>query len=139
MEVLASDMITRSLVIAARKNFGHATRILRETKRVIDTMATAMRGTLPVQGQPLSRRDAATLHSLEGLAATMQDVDMFLEGLEVNKELFTMDHRNFAAQQAIVLRSQRSWTVRTPTELHYATPDVQALIQASADYAASRS
>lgn len=99
MELLASDMITRSLLIASRKNFGHATRILGETKRVIETMASNMRASLPPQGQLRLRRDIATKMAIDGLSATLQDVEMFLEGLEVNKEMFEMDLRNFAAQQ----------------------------------------
>lgn len=136
MELLAADMMTRSLLIASRKNFGQAIRVLRDTKRIIETMADSLRANLPASNQIRSRRDVATYKAVEGLTATLTDVDMFLDGLEVNKEMFELDHRNYAAQQAVILRTQRSWTARTPTESNYTTPDVQALIQASTDYAA---
>ncbi|KAL1407629.1 hypothetical protein Q8F55_007062 [Vanrija albida] len=134
MELLASDMITRALLIASRKNFGHATRILRETKRIIETIADSTRQNMPNPAEARSRFEIATVLAVDGLASTIQDVDMFLDGLEVSKEMFEMDHRNYAAQQAVILRTQQSWTNRTPTELHYATQDVKDLIQASSDY-----
>ncbi|KAL7421388.1 hypothetical protein Q5752_004273 [Cryptotrichosporon argae] len=152
MELLASDMITRALLIASRKNYSQATRILRETKRIIESVANGMRGTLPplppshagtsiASGHTQhtqastgkSRREVQTLLAIEGLVATVQDVDQLLDGLDVNKDMFERDHRNYAAQQAIILRAQRSWTTRTPTEMEYATRDVQYLIQLSGD------
>lgn len=99
MELLASDMITRALLIASRKNFGHATRILRETKRIIETIADSTRQNMPSPADARSRFEIATVLAVDGLASTIQDVDMFLDGLEVSKEMFEMDHRNYAAQQ----------------------------------------
>ncbi len=42
MELLASDMITRALLIASRKNFAHAARVMKETKRIIETIADSV-------------------------------------------------------------------------------------------------
>lgn len=134
MELLASDMITRALLAGSRKRFDQATRVLRETKRILETKSDQLRATITPQPHR-SRRDIATLAAIDGLSATIQDVDMILDGIETNQDMFEMDYRNYAAQQTVILRTQRSWTIRTPTELHYATPDVQALIQQSGEYA----
>lgn len=134
MELLASDMITRALLAGSRRNFGQATRILRETKRILETKSDHLRAS--VSSTPhRSRRDIATLAAIDGLSATIQDVDMILDGIETNQDMFEADYRNYAAQQTVILRTQRSWTIRTPTEVAYATPDVQALIAASGEYA----
>lgn len=134
MELLASDMITRALLAGSRKNFGQATRILRETKRILETKSDHLRAS--VSSSPhRSRRDVATLAAIDGLSATIQDVDMILDGIETNQDMFEADYRNYAAQQTVILRTQRSWTIRTPTEVAYATPDVQALIAGSGEYA----
>lgn len=137
MELLTSEMMTRAVMAASRKNFGQAKLTLTETKRIVEKMADDMRRI--VNQQPpgaRSRREIAMIHAVEGLTATTQDIDYLLDGLEEgNRPLFEIDHRNYAAQQSVILRTQRSWTARTPTELHYATPAVRALIQASAEYA----
>lgn len=133
MELLASDMITRALLAGSRRNYSQATRILRETKRILETKSDHLRAS--VTSAHRSRREVATLAAIDGLSATIQDVDMILDGIETNQDMFEMDYRNYAAQQTVILRTQRSWTIRTPTECHYATPDVQALIQQSGEYA----
>jgi hypothetical protein len=99
MELLTSDMITRALLIASRKNFSHAARILRETKKIVETMSDGMRGNLHPSGHARSKREVQTLMAVEGLTNTLNDVDMLLDGLEEHKELFERDHRNYAAQQ----------------------------------------
>ena len=98
MELLASDMITRALLIASRKNFGHATRIMKETKRIVETIADSLHSQAP-QGDPRSKREIQTLLAFEALSATVVDVDTLLDGLEEHKEMFERDHRNYAAQQ----------------------------------------
>ena len=99
MELLTSDMITRALLIASRKNFSHAARILRETKKIVETMSDGMRGNLHPSGHARSKREVQTIMAVEGLTNTLNDVDMLLDGLEEHKELFERDHRNYAAQQ----------------------------------------
>jgi hypothetical protein len=97
MELLASDMVTRSLLIASRKNFGHATRILKETKRIIETITDGLRATQ--SGVARSKREVQTAYAVEGLQAIVADVDTLIDGLEEHKELFERDHRNYGAQQ----------------------------------------
>ncbi|RSH95238.1 hypothetical protein EHS25_000324 [Saitozyma podzolica] len=132
MELLASDMVTRSLLIASRKNFGHATRILKETKRIIETIAEGLRATQ--SGVARSKREVQTAYAVEGLQAIVGDVDTLIDGLEEHKELFERDHRNYGAQQAIVLRAQKSWTTRTQTEKLYCTKEVQGVVQLSGEW-----
>jgi hypothetical protein len=151
MELLTSDMITRALLIASRKNFSHAARILRETKKIVETMSDGMRGSLHPSGHARSKREVQVILAVEGLSNALGDVDMLLDGLEEHKELFERDHRNYAAQQvsyylpdlrgradfqAIVLKSQKSWTTRTPSERTYCTEEVQRIIQFSGEYSA---
>jgi hypothetical protein len=102
MELLASDMVTRSLLIASRKNFGHATRILKETKRIIETITDGLRATQ--SGVARSKREVQTAYAVEGLQAIVADVDTLIDGLEEHKELFERDHRNYGAQQVSAAR-----------------------------------
>lgn len=159
METLGSDMFSRSLLIihskntsgstttngngsgdqpnGMLKNFDHAQRVLMETSRVIQETMNRLtpKPTVTDNGLPLSRREAAKNHSRAGFKATMKDVDRFREGLaEYSTEQFTMRDRNFAAQQANILRLQQSWTTRTETEQRFITPDVLNLIQANHEY-----
>jgi hypothetical protein len=100
MELLASDMITRALLIASRKNFGHATRILKETKRIMETIADGVRAHAPQNGAGArSKRELQAAYALEGLGSTVEGIDMLLDGLEEHKEMFERDHRNFGAQE----------------------------------------
>jgi hypothetical protein len=99
MELLTSDMVTRALLIASRKNFSHAARILRETKKIVETMSDGMRGNLHPSGHARSKREVQTMMAIEGLSNALGDVDMLLDGLEEHQELFERDHRNYAAQQ----------------------------------------
>ncbi|WWC64019.1 uncharacterized protein I303_106625 [Kwoniella dejecticola CBS 10117] len=133
MELLASDMITRALLIASRKNFTHASRILRETKRIIETIVDGLRSHINGNSSR-SKREAQTIFAIDGLLGTIQDLDGLLDGLEEHKELFERDHRNYSAQQAGVLRAQRSWTTRTPTERNYCTKEIGEIIQLSGEW-----
>lgn len=47
MELLASDMITRALVLVSRKNFAQAQKITNETKRILYTVLQNISKTLP--------------------------------------------------------------------------------------------
>ena len=99
MELLASDMITRALLIASRKNFSHAARILKETRRIIETVADGLRQHAQSHDGTRSKREMQNQLATDGLSAILNDVDMLLEGLEEHKETFERDHRNYSAQQ----------------------------------------
>ncbi|GMK55813.1 hypothetical protein CspeluHIS016_0208690 [Cutaneotrichosporon spelunceum] len=142
MELVASDMITRSVLAASRKNWPLALNMLHGTKRTGEGLCDMLRQQLAMLQAARSstgartRREMVVLHAVQGLSATAQDVDAFIDGIEESREMFEADHRNYAAQQAVILKTQRSWTMRTPTELHYATPCVQQLIQAGREWKA---
>lgn len=136
MELLASDMITRCLLIASRKNFDQAARILKETRRIIERFADGLGSGSQGQGNyGRSKRELQISAAVQGLGATLADLDMLLDGLEEHQEMFERDHRNYAAQQAVVLRSQKSWTTRTPSERQYCTKEVQQIVQISGEWA----
>ena len=150
MELLASDMITRALLIASRKNFANATKIMKETKNILEKIAENLQIQVSrVQGAK-SRRDMQTIHAIHGLTAVGGDLDTMIDALEEHQDMFDRDMRNFAAQQvslkiptwfhradalqAVVLRTQKSWTIRTPSERLYCTPEIRHFIQMSADW-----
>lgn len=103
MELLTSEMMSRAVMAASRKNFDRAKLTLRETKRIVEKMADDMRSVIkhsPGGSTTRSRREIAIMLAVEGLTATTQDIDMLLDGLEeVNKPMFEIDYRNYAAQQ----------------------------------------
>lgn len=100
MQLLSSDMITRSLLLASRKNFGQATRMLKETNRIVETVTDNMRQQAQKQASGgRSAREMAIQGAIEGLSAALLDVDALLEGLEEHPEIFERDQRNWGAQQ----------------------------------------
>lgn len=105
MEVITSDMLTRAILAASRKNWDDATRMLRGTKRTVEALADKERQQLASLAEMSggssapTRRELVMMAAVEGLSATAQDVDAFLDGLEESRELFEAEHRNYAAQQ----------------------------------------
>ncbi|KAH9976231.1 Pleckstrin homology domain-containing protein [Lactifluus volemus] len=128
MELLASDMITRALVLVSRKNYPAAQKIMNETKRIMHTVLQQISQSLP---PPMSnggtivrnRREQLTLASVRVLQAILQDMQILSDALEENVDLFAHDQRNFGAQQAMILRDQKSWTGRSATERVFWTTD----------------
>jgi hypothetical protein len=103
MELLASDMITRALVLVSRKNYPAAQKIMNETKRIMHTVLQQISQSLP---PPMSngtivrnRREQLTLASVRVLQAILQDMQILSDALEENVDLFAHDQRNFGAQQ----------------------------------------
>lgn len=56
------------------------------------------------------------------LRACEEDVSAVLEGCS-QRELFDSNYRNLAAQLAVVLRDQRSWTPNSPIQRLFWTSD----------------
>lgn len=127
MELLASDMITRALVLVSRKNYPAAQKIMNETKRIVHTVLQQISQSLPPPSSSLSmarnRKEQLTLASVRVLQAILQDMQILSDALEENVELFAHDQRNFGAQQAMILRDQKSWTGRSATERVFWTTD----------------
>jgi hypothetical protein len=103
MELLASDMITRALVLVSRKNLMQANKILSETKRILNTVLNAISRSLPPPnnngGTIRNRKEILTLGSVRAMQAMLQDLQVLSEALEENVDLFGHDQRNFGAQQ----------------------------------------
>lgn len=106
MELLASDMITRALVLVSRKNYPQAQKIMDETKRILHTVLQTISRSLPQQntnnnhsGAVRNRKEILTLSAVRAMQAILQDLQILSEALEENVELFAHDQRNFGAQQ----------------------------------------
>ncbi|KZT25233.1 hypothetical protein NEOLEDRAFT_1156416 [Neolentinus lepideus HHB14362 ss-1] len=141
MELLASDMITRALVLVSRKNFPQAMKIVSETKRILHTVLQNVTQSLPPptsSGSSLrNRKELLTLATVRTIQAILQDMEFLHEALEDNVELFAHDQRNFGAQQAMILRDQKSWTGRSATERLFWTSDNSVeLVSRSTDWVA---
>ncbi|KAJ7066633.1 Pleckstrin homology domain-containing protein [Mycena amicta] len=145
MELLASDMITRALVLVSRRNFPQAQKILGETKRILHTVLQTISRSLPPpnpnyngsSGTTRNRREVLTLVAVRTMQAMLQDLAVLTEALDENVELFAHDQRNLGAQQAMILRDQKSWTGRTATErLFWTTDNSIELVSRSADWVA---
>lgn len=148
LEVLVSEMITRSLLLISRKNYGQALKVITETRRIIDTVVQALNG--PNQSKRKSLvlhrsnqrrvREAANQRTVASLMAMMGDLDVLSEGLEnQHRSSFDRDGRNFGAQQAMILRDQKAWTTRTDTEyLNFRDDNAAAFTAWSASFASMR-
>ncbi|KAJ2930829.1 hypothetical protein H1R20_g6248, partial [Candolleomyces eurysporus] len=130
MELLASDMITRALVLVSRRNFPQAQKIMGETKRILHTVLQTISRTLPppsvptgYQGGARNRKEQLTIKAVQAMQSILQDLQLLSEALEDNVELFAHDQRNFGAQQAMILRDQKSWSNRSATERLFWTTD----------------
>ncbi|ESK96489.1 von willebrand ring finger domain-containing protein [Moniliophthora roreri MCA 2997] len=141
MELLASDMITRALVLVSRKNYPQAQKILSETKRILHTVLQTISKSLPPPNSNGStvrnRKEIFTLGAVRAMQAILQDLQILAEALDDNVELFAHDQRNFGAQQAMILRDQKSWTGRSATErLFWTTDNSIELVGRSTDWVA---
>lgn len=111
MELLASDMITRALVLVSRKNFAQAQKLLGETRRILHTVLQNITQTLPTpvpgreSGTMRNRKEMLTLSAVRAIQSVLQDMQILSEALDENVDLFAHDQRNFGAQQV-------SWTIR---------------------------
>lgn len=138
IELLVSDMLSRALLLMTRRNDEQALRLLGETKRIIASISASLRGSRRTSGGGLSAsasssclrsassssaavtasgRDAnaATAHALASLITIARDVDAIHEAF-LTREAFETHGRYQAAQQAVVLRDQRSWTPKSGIE-----------------------
>jgi len=144
MELLASDMITRALVLVSRRNFAQAQKILGETKRILHTVLQTISRALPPPnsqgGTVRNRKEILTLSAVRAMQSILQDLQVLSDALEDNVEMFAHDQRNFGAQQAMILRDQKSWTGRSATErLFWTTDNSIELVSRSTDWVARES
>ena len=104
MELLASDMITRALVLVSRRNFPQAQKIMGETRRILHTVLQSMSrslGAAPTGGR--NRKEILTLDAVRAMQSILQDLQILSEALDDNVELFAHDQRNFGAQQVCLV------------------------------------
>ena len=101
MELLASDMITRALVLISRKNYEQALKIMAETRRILNTVLQAIGSNLGAigGGNVRSRKELLTLSAIRALQAVLQDIQILTDAMDDNVEMFAHDHRNLGAQQ----------------------------------------
>ncbi|OSD05247.1 hypothetical protein PYCCODRAFT_1443216 [Trametes coccinea BRFM310] len=142
MELLASDMITRMLVLVSRRNIPQAQKLMSETRRILHTVLQNITQSLPPPNRDGStttrnRKEILTLSAVRALQAIMQDMQILADALEEQAETFALDQRNFGAQQAKVLRDQKSWSGRSAIERLFWTIDSSIeLVSRSTDWVA---
>jgi hypothetical protein len=131
------------LVLVSRRNFAQAQKILSETKRILHTVLQTISRALPppssgvTAGSLRNRKEILTMGAVRAMQAMLQDLQILSEALEENVELFAHDQRNFGAQQAMILRDQKSWSGRSATERMFWTTDNSIeLVARSTDWVA---
>lgn len=101
MELLASDMITRALVLVSRRNFPQAQKIMGETRRILHTVMQSMSRSLAASNTGgRNRKEILTLGAVRAMQSILHDLQILSEALDDNVEMFAHDQRNFGAQQA---------------------------------------
>lgn len=110
MELLASEMITRALVLVSRKNYPQAAKVIGETRRILHTVLQNVSQGLPPPQQGggssmRNRKEMLTLAAVRALQAVLTDLQVLAEALDDNVEAFAHDQRNFGAQQVCVALS----------------------------------
>jgi len=111
MELLTSDMITRTLLLMSRRQDVQAQRLLTETTRIFG----AIIANLVPPSTDESTLSLTTRYAHKVLLACLKDVEQLSAGCSDRTE-FEQVTRNYGAQQAVSLRDQRAWTSRTATE-----------------------
>jgi hypothetical protein len=132
-ELLVSESITRCLLLVARKNWSQAQRLMQETTRILTTVIGQLSAGAKASNMSTvrARKDQQARTTVESLQYILGDIDTLQEGIEEQREMFEREHRNFGAQQAMVLRNQKSWSLRTPTEQLYCAEGSREVIALS--------
>ena len=99
-------------MLVSRKNYSQARRIMAETRHILDTVLQNITQSLPppsAHGSTVrNHRELLTLSAIRTLQAVLQDIQALMDALDENVEMFAHDQRNFGAQQAMILRDQKS-------------------------------
>ena len=113
MELLASDMITRMLVLVSRRNVPQAQKLMSETRRILHTVLQSVTQALPPPardgvngggmvvnaGSARNRKEILALSAVRAIQAIMHDLQILSEALDEQADMFALDQRNFGAQQ----------------------------------------
>ncbi|CAD6886841.1 unnamed protein product [Tilletia controversa] len=133
IEILVSEMISRSLYLTSRHNDRQALAVLSETRRIVEIVVQAMsaqdrQGLPAAQRRVRKAREFVSIATIDLLYAILEDLDLLLDELEHSRHHFDRDLRNYAAQQAMILRDQKAWTTRTLLEyMHFLDDNGPAL------------
>ena len=114
MELLNSDMMTRTLLLMSRGHDVQAQRLIIETTRIFGAIIANL-------VMPTSKNDSLsseTRYAHNVLLACLEDVELLREGC-MDRTKFDQVARNYGAQQAVALRDQCAWTDRTATEAFF--------------------
>ncbi|KAI1793421.1 hypothetical protein LXA43DRAFT_1092596 [Ganoderma leucocontextum] len=77
------------------------------------------------------------MSAVRAIQSIMQDMQILAEALGEKADMFALDQRNFCAQQAKVLRDQKSWSGRSAIERLFWTIDSSIeLVSRSTDWVA---
>jgi len=74
-------------------------------------------------GVARNRKEVLLFAAVRALQAMLQDLQVLTDALDENVEMFAHDQRNFGAQQAMILRDQKSWSKRSAVERLFWTVD----------------
>ncbi len=138
-ELMASDSMTRALLLTSRQNWTQAQRILQEAAKILtavinNAVSSLGNGTWVTGSKANLRKQIQARATAMSLQAVVGDLEFLLEGMEEQRELFERDPKHYGAQQALVLRTQKSWTTRTPTEKLYCAEGSREMIAASREW-----
>lgn len=132
-ELLASESMTRAVLLVSRNNWSQARRIISETSKILAfNLSNAMNSipnTLQRATPSAIRKETEARVTTHLYSAILEDLDVLGEGCDEEvKEVFERDQRTYSAQQALILRKQLSWTSRSATEQLYITEGSQELL-----------
>ncbi|KAL4905340.1 hypothetical protein BDW74DRAFT_15617 [Aspergillus multicolor] len=166
MELLTSDMLTRALTLASRAQHDRAQHLLNETRSILKGLGKGSlpplpppapkgsaepesRGETPTSDSPKSSTfashssaasDAATITPVAAvdthtMTALDGDLQAALEWIN-HPAVFGRDSRKAVLQSIGVISSQRAYTLRSPSEAHWAQriAGVRRLIERSKDW-----
>ncbi|KAH9921707.1 Pleckstrin homology domain-containing protein [Epithele typhae] len=144
MELLASDMITRMLVLVSRRNIPQAQKLMAETRRILHTVLQNMTQSLPPptrdgqMGSGRNRKEVLTLSTVRALQSIMQDMQILAEALDEQAETSLSTSATLGrSRSAKVLRDQKSWSGRSAIERLFWTIDSSIeLVSRSTDWVA---
>ena len=123
MELLASDMITRMLVLVSRRNVPQAQKLMSETRRILHTVLQSVTQALPPPardgvngggmvvnaGSARNRKEILALSAVRAIQAIMHDLQILSEALDEQADMFALDQRNFGAQQVCEIALLFGW------------------------------
>ena len=113
MEILASDMIARALLLMTRQNSNQAERLLLETRGVISRLISTIHGSLPHDRPASSRKEILAVQNADMMQSVADDLETLAEAVLDQPQVFERDHRNMATQQVGLVPSHVDGVTKT--------------------------